>query len=230
MTRGWTLAPGAPVNQVVMKPHSYFYAALLAIASVVSQGAVGKEASACSEFPPRSQYNPPDASTEGCQCGSGLKNVVITIKSPFRLQAACNLRWVTHDGYRPVNLSSERVTFDSYTNGDLPHGELLLVGEARLPGTLRYEPGPGGEFWFALNHSVGVRGPVEGLLGGFKLYKEHSPSELRVPTSLRRAECWTADAMLEVSNIWLLVGGTDEAGAYPSKYKILGVGGHRPCQ
>ena len=214
-----------------MNLHSHLYAMVFATLTVATQGAAGQEASACGKFPPRSQYNPPDTSTQGCQCGSKLNNVVITLKKPFRLQAACHLRWPRVEGHSVVNLSTERVTFDSYTNGNLPYGELLLVGNAKIRGTLQYDPGPAGEFWFApTNRSLGLRGPIKGLLGQFHLYKEHSSTELRVPASLRDAECWTANATLDVSDIWLLIGGTDEAGAFPSQYKVLSIGGHRPCQ
>jgi hypothetical protein len=214
----------------VVNLDSHLFAVAFAIATVATPCSAGQEAGGCSKLPPRSQYNPPNASTLGCQCGSKVDNAVITLKKPFRLQAVCSLRWARASGDSVVDLSAERITFDSFTNGDHPVGELLLIGNATLQGTLRFDPGPAGEYWFTLNHSLGVRGPAELLLGEFKLSRKHSPSELRVPTSLRSADCWMADATLDVSNIWLVIGDSDEAGAYPSSYKVLSIAGHRSCQ
>jgi len=195
--------------------------------------AIGRshDAASCGKVPPRAQYTPPDASTDGCTCGSRLRNVSVPLTSAFRLKAACYLRWSFSDKETAIDLSKDRVSFEKYTQGNLPRGELLLIGTARLDGTLTHHEGPSGEWWFAPEgRPIATRGPLVPEFSSLKLTRKHSPREFQVPRSLAYVECWQAKATLIVTNIWLMIGDTDEAGAYPAKYSVVDVSGHRKCK
>ncbi len=87
-------------------------------------------------------YTTEGLAPEGCSCGDDLKKVEArTLPPSLTLVAVCDLRWSRDN--RPVDLKAG-VTFDRYTDGDLPEGALLLAGRLVLRGVLRIEEGPAG--------------------------------------------------------------------------------------
>ena len=206
-------------------------ASVLGLASSLAWGQVPAQTPGCAGLAPQSQYNPPLVPTEGCECGLNLRNVSLTLRKPFQLRAACNLYWFGANGRVTIDLSHEKVSYDKFDkNGALPFGQLLLAGKTKLRGTLMFYPGDAGQWWFYLADPIGQRDPAASLLGGLKLWKEHGFEEFRVPVQLRGAECWSAAATIEVHDIWLTVGDTDESGAYPSRYRIQNISKHQLCK
>lgn len=159
-------------------------------------------------------------------------NVSIPLKNPFRLNAACNLRWIgfAYQKDQAIDLSKEKASFERYKNDCEVYGELLLIGAATLQGTLRYEEGPAGTWWFnPYGKPIISRGPLEHKIASLKLTGDHTPQALHVPHSLDKADCWEAKAVVRISDIWLRISDSDEAGAYPAKYSITKVSNHHRC-
>lgn len=50
-----------------------------------------------------------------------------------------------------------------------------------------------------------------------------------VPRTLRNSDCFTANATIEIVGIRLLIGETDEAGAYPVNFKVVDISGFKKC-
>ena len=200
--------------------------ALLAI----SHGVGAVEGEACSELPTRSQYSDETVDPSECVCGSVLdRQIAATLTGDLRIEAVCDLHLRPQSGGRtPIDLNARSVNFDHVGVGEeYVYGFVLLKGKQRLTGRLSYQPGPSGDLWFqvagapiaACNTTLGrelstlkLIEPSQGLTEAYN-----------VPQSLRDAPCWTADAVIEVESIWLLIGDTDEAGAYPSKHTAISV-------
>lgn len=217
-----------------MTLHHAFLAFALCLLPVIAVGGPAIDGTpSCGAVPPRPQYSTPDASTVGCVCGKKLRNASVPLTKSFRLKAACDLRWAGF-GEQPdkaIDLSKEHVSFEDYKDGYTPYGELLLIGTATLRGTLMHEEGPAGEWWFyPEGKPISPRGPLERVFSSLKLTREHSQQEFHTPRSLQKANCWEANAIVGISNIWLTIGETDEAGAYPVKYIIMSVSNHRLCK
>lgn len=209
----------------------FVFALFLPILAVSGTADMG--GSSCGKLPHRLQYSPPDNSTDGCICGTKLGNILAPLTKPFSLKAACNLRWM-EAGDKPeqeIDLLKEQLSFERYKEGYIPRGQLLLIGTATLSGTLLYEEGPAGEWWFhPKGNPISSRGPLKSVFATLKLTGEHSFQEFRVPRSLQKANCWEANAILKISNIWLTLGETDEAGAYPAMYSVTSISNHRRCK
>lgn len=212
--------------------HSFITMAFCFLMTFPVSGIANDGAPSCGKIVPRSQYNPPDTSTDGCTCGLSLHNVSIPLKNPFRLNAACNLRWIGFGDQKDqaIDLSKEQVSFERYKNDYEVYGELLLIGTATLQGTLRYEEGPAGKWWFNPNGKPIIsRGPLEHEIASLKLTRDHTLQEFHVPHLLHKAACWEAKAVVRISNIWLRISDSDEAGAYPAKYSVTSVSNHHRC-
>lgn len=212
-----------------MKPAHTIFILAICLRSTLAVGDTVNNGNSCGRVPPRPQYSPPSNSTEGCVCGARLHNVLVPLTKSFRLKAACNLRWI--DQIDTIDLSKERVSFERYKNGYIPYGELLLIGATTLRGQLRHSDGPAGEWWFHPEGTpIASRGPLVNQFESIKLTREHAQQEFHAPQSLQKADCWEAKAVVNISNIWLMIGGNDEAGAYPVKYSVTSVSNHRRCK
>jgi hypothetical protein len=164
---------------------------------------------------------------QGCHCGKALKNVVATLPPALTLVAACAVRWSNED---QIDIATKRITLDEYSSGNLPLGEFFLSGRLTLRGSLLYEPGPAGEYWFYPERPLIVkRTPLANELGGFKLAGDREPTALAIPARLQGKECLNADVKLQIDGVRLLIGQSGEAGAYPITYKVLHTSGFRVC-
>jgi hypothetical protein len=198
---------------------------------------VAMAADSCQKLPPFPHFSSTE-SRPGCLCGSQLKNLSVTLSRSFKVRAACYLRWPRRDDSdAPIELGTTRVSLDRYTDGRLPYGEILLSGSATLSGVLKYEPGPAGDLWFfPVGEPIAAKGTafssaVSPLrLSRAYLFKDYSPHEFRVPSVLRQSYCWSAQATLKVDDIWVLIGGTDQSGAFPVKYSVISATTHRACK
>ena len=196
--------------------------ALLAVSCAFSSQA--SLASSCAKYADQlgSSFNP-----QGCVCGNSLRNLEATPPNQLKIAAACNLRW---PGGKTIDLTRQKTSLDRYTNGNLPFGHIFLLGEARLHGELRYEPGNAGDFWFS-PRSLLVRqekawSPELRML---KFIGEDLMVKFRVPAGFRKIDCFTANATIVVNGLRVLIGETDEAGAYPIEYKVTSVTDFKGC-
>ena len=189
-------------------------------------GALATEAGAdgCSARIPRAFAEPVDPT---CVCGKALKNIVATAPPTLRLVAACGLRW---PGGEPIDISARRITLDAFTSGNIPYGVFFFEGRMTIRGTLRFEPGPAGEYGFEPRPAlVAGRTPLSLLLANLEFEDQRELDRLPVPRRLRDRNCLTADATLRVDGIRLVIGGTDEEGSFPIVYKVLRASTYRAC-
>ena len=156
-----------------------------------------------------------------------MRNLEAPPPNRLKMAAACNLRW---PGGKTIDLTRQKTSLDRYTNGDLPFGYIFLMGETRLHGELRYKPGNAGDFWFSprpllVRHEKAWSPELRTL----KFIGEDLMVKFRVPAHFRNIDCFTANAMIVVNGLRVLIGETDEAGAYPIEYKVVSVKDFRGC-
>lgn len=139
------------------------------------------------------------------------------------------MRW---PGGKTVDLTRQKTSLDRYTNGNLPFGYIFLLGEARLQGELRYEPGNAGDFWFSprpllVRHEKAWSPELRTLK--FIGEDQDLMVKFRVPAGFHKINCFTANATIVVNGLRVLIGETDEAGAYPIEYKVVSVTDFKGC-
>ena len=153
----------------------------------------------------------------GCVCDEErLASLIAPLRQPFRVVAACGLRW---PGSRPINLATERVRLDRYTDDQYPDGVLFVSGEARLAGSLLYSPGPAGEFWFTPTSPL-MKSEAKGPQLPDLKFTDEALRGLRVPSRLRNADCWLAKATVRIKHLRVVLGDTDEQGSWPAFYEV----------
>ena len=186
----------------------------------------------CPALPLQPQYSADVPPREGCACGSVLKNLIVTLNKTFKIGAACNLRWMRPDNHRTIDLKVNTASLDDYTDGDLPRGQILLTGNSTLTGRLTYNLGVAGDLRFAPEgNPIAASGTAfSRVVGELKLARPYSPAEFEVPGSFEDS-CWSATATINVKDIWVTIGDSDEAGAYPAQYRLVSVINHKaqPC-
>lgn len=206
--------------------------AYIVVMSLLSTSLFAHASDLCRALPLQPQYSTDVPPKAGCSCGSSLKNVVLTLNKNFKIGAVCDLRWVGGASNQPIDLRMGTVALDSYTDGNLPFGQILLMGLSTLKGGLTYNPGNAGDLWFEPEgHPIAVPGTAfSSTVGQLKLARPYTPAEFHVPKALRNS-CWSAKATISVTNIWVTLGETDEAGAYPAQYRVISVINHKsqPC-
>lgn len=194
------------------------------VAAVVAICAIGTSAMAAQEPASNTRQSvAPQECASYCWCGKDLSHITASLATQFKLVRACGLEWQAGCGGKcNIDLAHTQISLDRYKNGNLPHGEFLLSGSATLTGTLDYSPGPAGDIWFTVNGSpITTSGTVlSELVSELKLYADHPADKFHVP-SVFQTGCWSATATIHVGNIRLLIGDTDEAGAYPSTYEVI---------
>ncbi len=166
-----------------------------------------------------------------CYCGSQLANLEVTLPPGLRVEAVCALRFDTLSGPHPIDLTREKVSLDSYTNGGYPEGLVYLSGSmsAPLTGTVRAEEGDAGSLWFSANSNR--RGPVfsEQHLTGLKLGSDDDYSKLGAPKPESvGGECREAEATLKIHDPVVLLGQTDEAGTR-GQFDVIRVSAYTVC-
>lgn len=168
---------------------------------------------------------------EICYCGPQLTNLTVTLPRGLRVEAVCGLRFVTSSGSHNIDLSREKLTLDSYRQGDYPKGHIFLSGVIQEPiiGTVRFDEGPAGTLWFNAS-SINRRGPVfwEHHLKSLSLGTELDFKKLRA-TTLKEGQCWEAEATIKIRNPSVLLGDTDEAGT-GADIDVIRVADYKPCK
>ena len=170
--------------------------------------------------------SPPQYCTASCSCGATLTHVTASLVKDFKLVAACGLEWRPGCGGQcDIDLTRTQISLDDYNkSGNLPHGEFFLRGSATLTGTLNFSPGPAGDVWFSPkeNHIASPGTVLANMVGVLKLYADNPNDRFRVPPAFQ-SQCWSAIATIYVKDIRLLIGETDEAGAYPLAYELISI-------
>ncbi|MCK7595619.1 hypothetical protein [Pseudomarimonas salicorniae] len=163
-----------------------------------------------------------------CRCSSDeLARVGLTLAEGWSLSATCGLRWSLAGP--EIDLGSQAVTLDEYTDGQLPQGFLLIEGATTLTGKLSYEPGNAGDLRF--DAAAGAIAPQDKAFGAevasLKLFGPQGQALVAAgPADL---DCWSADAEIDLSSIWVLIGDSDQAGAHPAEYEVRVVGPYEGC-
>ena len=163
-----------------------------------------------------------------CVCGSPLKNVTATLPAGTRLIAACSLRWPDTG---PIDISKTQVSFDRYTNGNLPEGVLYLAGELTLSGPIVIEEHPeGNDVRFVPPWKFSSDGPLllQKMTSNFYLADEASRSVAREAIGARK--CSTADVTLHLRGFQVAIGGNDDGTTTPLKPRLLQRSPLRDCE
>lgn len=175
--------------------------------------------------------------TEECVCGKTLANLVATPPSALRVIAVCNLRtWINSDMglvQKPIDLAVTRISLNNYdTEGNVPYGEIYFTGTMTIEGVLEYDPGPAGEYWFTPSQRVVSQSSplLSDLLARFKFRDESPLQKLPAPRRLVKGGCFAANATIEMNGLSLVIGDSDEAGAYPVTFRVIRSSGFRSCR
>lgn len=171
----------------------------------------------------------PSSSPEACVCDESLRNLQASFPIPMKIVAACGLRW-SND--MPISLARQKISLDQFTNGDIPQGEVFVTGRVKMSGQFFYEPGNAGDAWFTPRPALVARrfAALSDVLTELKIAGESEISQLGIPRYWRSTGCFTANAVIEVDGMRVLLGGNDEAGAYPLKFKVLRLSGFQKCR
>jgi hypothetical protein len=147
----------------------------------------------------------------------------------MKLVAACGLRW---SNGKPINLARQKISLNQFTNGDIPQGEVFVTGRVKMSGQFLYEPGNAGDAWFTPRPALVARrfAALSDVLSELKFAGEPEISQFSIPRYWHNTGCFTANAVIEVDGMRLLLGGNDEAGAYPLKFKVLRLTGFQKCR
>jgi hypothetical protein len=141
-----------------------------------------------------------------CVCAkSSLRNVTVTPPPGTRLIAACSLRW-SRTG--PIDLSKTKITFDTFTDGDIPEGILYFAGELTLSGPITIQEDPeGNDTAFLPPWKVSRDGPLllSRMTGSFYLSDESSLAVAQQAMEARK--CSTGNVTMHVSGLQVVFGG-----------------------
>ena len=161
-------------------------------------------------------------------CGKALHNLQATFPPPLKVVAACSLQWSNGE---QINLSRQKVSLDQYTNGDIPQGAVFVTGSVRLSGHFRYEPGDSGDAWFTPRPALIEKHhkALAAKVSSFKFFGDAEMGKFRVPLPRRKSDCLTSKVTIEIDGIRLIIGQSDEAGAYPINFKVVERSGFKKC-
>lgn len=144
-----------------------------------------------------------------CTCGNGVARLPISAPLGMKLVASCGQR---------------------YESGEW-HGGFYFAGSHVQSGTVTREFNE--VFGDTLSFSAEKSEPYQQFLSEVQHLKFWDDpiaiKKFRAPRPTQRNSCWSARAKIEVRVLYILTGGTDEAGSYPRKYRVLRVGKYRQC-
>jgi hypothetical protein len=158
----------------------------------------------------------------GCVCDKSLKNLHGNLKPPFRIVAACHLRWSSG---KQINLTTEQISLKQFTNGHYPEGVLYVSGSATFDGVLTNDEM--GSVSVRLNKPLMHGGPVS----EFDYLKiDEFPRNVSIPARLRGMSCLEGSASVTVKGLRIIFGGNDEAGAWPLQHKFRKASLEKACK
>jgi hypothetical protein len=173
-----------------------------------------------------SAFHVPNESS--CLCGEELKSVQITLPEGLKVFAACGLNW---KGNVPIDLKRQKISFDKYSNGDLPRGIILIGGKLELRGRVGYVNGPAANYYFISSNEVGdSRYAISHYLRHFDFDDDVAPKSFKLPITPEVIDCAEADAGIEIHDIRVVIDDSDESGAHPVKYELSNVSKAGECK
>lgn len=112
------------------------------------------------------------------------------------------------------------------------YGAIQIEGKLSTTGTLRYEPNDGGVLEFRPAPATLRRGGnfFQREFVHLKLDQAKPATTVTPPPALQSASCWQADAALEATDFWVVVGDSSSAGTYVQQRKLTGVRNFRACE
>jgi hypothetical protein len=176
--------------------------------------------SACPDNITRSYQEP------NCQCGKALLNLTASLSHPFRVIAACDLRFA-EDGVTQIDLRKQKLTLDTFIPGKILYGDFFVEGQVTVSGEFLYSPGEGGDAWFTPSPPL-VSPNFPALFFYFNRLKVDN-MVTSLPSSLQNLECFTSNAVIKIDGVRLMVGDSYEAGAYPINVNLIKLGKPRRC-
>jgi hypothetical protein len=171
------------------------------------------------------------AAPQDCVCDERLANLSATLKPPLKIVAACDLWW---DNGKKVDLSREKVSLNKYPKKNI-HGSLFIEGKMRVSGPFFYEANDAGGFSYLITFDSLVSPKNEflySLLGDIDFLHDSASERFRVPPEPANSSedyCVTANAKVDIDGLRIIIGDTDEAGAYPVSYKVVEVSKFSKC-
>ncbi len=177
-------------------------------------------------------FHPFLSEARACICGPDLEHLSVTLRKPLKLAAACQLDW--GDTTHPIDLRAERVSLDHYTaRGNYPRGALFLLGDLTLVGRVRFTAVTGvGTFEFSADGGTLREAEIAAGAEMKSLRLFDYSKELRTALEaqgLGDQECVDADASIQLSNVMVILGDTDEAGSIPIQYTVRRMGKFQRC-
>lgn len=161
------------------------------------------------------------AELEGCVCDSKLGNLQARFVPPFRIVAACNLKWRSG---KPINLATQQIKLHQLTDGDYPLGTIFVSGAATFHGVLRHNEM--GAVFVRLNKSFLRDGSVPLF---YQLNVDELPRNVLIPKQLGNASCLEGRASLIVKGLRIVMGESDEAGVWPLQHDFLKASLEKNC-
>ena len=177
----------------------------------------------CPTFP--SYYDP-----KHCNCGEQLNNLKVTLPKGLKVLSSCLYDYSRPVSDRRIDLSKETASLNEYKNGEIPEGTIYLSGNLSIDGEIYYEPGNSGDYFFIPFWNFQARTPINSLIGDFKFLNNDLPINIKVKDNKVDSECLKASARININGLRVLIGQSDEAGAYPFKTKLLNIGKYKPCK
>jgi len=147
--------------------------------------------------------------TAGCKCGSELAKFSVTAPRGMKLLAACNARKV-HGSWE---------------------GGFYFKGAFVQSGTVKREFNElfGDSLWFSSENETGYS-ELASAIHSLKFWDDPvAIKKFDAPAPTDKVMCWTTESKIEVKLLYVLAGGTDEAGSYPKKFRVISRGKYRPC-
>lgn len=165
------------------------------------------------------------------QSAAELSHVKVRLSSNFKLVCVA-LTNMTANGNESIDLAHTRFSLEDSPPSWRLSGRILLKGQAELAGTINYNPGPAGSLWFGPDTApiAPPKSAIAFYVAELKLPTDdenHAPPQYRVPASAR-GTCWSAIARIRVKGIDILLGDSDEAGAYPVQYMVVSTSHFKP--
>jgi hypothetical protein len=152
------------------------------------------------------------ADLDGCVCDSKLRNLHGSLLPPFRIIAACNLKWSSG---KPINLATQQIQLHQFTNGDYPLGTIFVSGSATFNGVLTNNEM--GAVSVRLNKSLLRDGSVPLF---YQLNVDELPKNVLIPKHLGNVSCLEGRASVSVKGLRIVMGENDEAGVWPLEHNF----------
>ena len=92
---------------------------------------------------------------EACLCGDSLGNLTVATPRGMALEAVCGLAEMNLGVPRPIDLTSEKISLDTFTqDGGYYWGTFIFTGTIEVTGVLDFAPSDSGIWWFVPDASL----------------------------------------------------------------------------